>query len=90
MAIASLAVVVAGVWGLYHVSNQVRAWPEPEPGIRYEPPPRPGVQVQTPYGPGVVVRPVAYLDGPMWQVRLETGRHVVLRRVEMVVRRPEE
>lgn len=54
-------------------------------GRRYEPPPVPGARVQTPYGSGTIVRDVAFGDGPRWQVRLDSGRHVLLYRAEMVV-----
>ena len=57
----------------------------PEPGVRFEPAPVAGARVETPYGDGVVVKPVEFWDGPLWQVRLDTGRHVLLRRVDMVV-----
>ena len=59
--------------------------PRGESAARIEPPVAVGARVETPYGWGVVTREVAYWDGPMWQVRLDSGRYVVLYRKDIRV-----
>lgn len=87
LAALAAAVVVVGVaclplYALLHVA------PLPDPKARHEPPPVPGARVQTPYGEGIIVQQVAMWEGPVWQVRLDSGRYVVLYRADMRVIAP--
>ena len=83
-ATAVVAVVAALVGGLVVAASSVRPG-APDDGARREPHAAVGARVVTEYGPGVITARVAMGDGPAWQVRLESGKHVVLYRAEMVV-----
>lgn len=78
-----LAVAIGLVGGLAWAAGQLR--PKVDDGRRYEPPAVVGARVITEHGPGVITAEVRMGDGPAWQVRLESGRHVVLYRAEFHV-----
>ncbi len=85
-AVAVMAVVVAGVYGLVSATIALRPAP-PDDGLRREPPATIGARVETPHGFGVITAEVRYWDGHLWRVRLDSGRYVVLCRAQMVVLR---
>ena len=84
-------IVAASVWLALVLTVVVAASNVASPSTpagRLEPPAAIGARVLTEDGEGVITGQVRYADGPAWQIRLASGRYILLYRAHFQVLRP--